>query len=130
MSTADEKRLVLRCFEAMQMGDPGLAELLADDVTWWGSPRARFGGLRAGKAAVLEHVRSGLALSDAAPDAGSLRLGDEDGWIWLQATREGRSWRGETIRSHCRFSFRVEAGRIREVRERPDLPPTQQKLFP
>ena len=41
-----------------------------------------------------------------------------------------RRWFDETLRSHCHFSFRVEGGRIREVRERPDPGPMQQKLFP
>ena len=63
MSEAN-KAVVHAYLRAMSSGDPQLHELLTDDVTWWVPPSSPLGGLKAGKARVLELMASGVGLYD------------------------------------------------------------------
>lgn len=131
MSAADNKRLVRDYFDAMRSGDPGLSELLADDVSWWAPPSSALGGLHAGKEAVLALMASGVGLYDTShPMSVEIsRMIAEDDWVSVQLTLEARTARGEPYHNHYHFAFRVRDGRIREVREHLDTLYAQQKLF-
>ena len=123
MSAADNKRLVRRYFDAMQSGDPSLPDLLDDDVTWWAPPNSKPGGLHNGKAAVLDLMASGSRIYEThhPVEVGLDRMIAEDDWVSVQLTRDART------RYH--FAFRVQDGRICEVREHLDTLYSQQKLF-
>jgi len=131
MSAADNKRLVRRYFDAMRSGDPGLSELLSDDVSWWAPQSSALGGLHAGKPAVLALMASGVGLyDDGHPMSVEIsRMIAEDDWVSVQLILEARTARGEPYRNHYHFAFRVQDGRIREVREHLDTLYAQQKLF-
>ena len=131
MSAGENKRLVRRYFDAMQSGDPNLRELLADDVSWWAPPSSEFGGLHAGKPAVLRLMASGTGLYDLSHPmkADIEQMIAEDDWVSVQLTLEARTARGEDYRNHYHFAFRVVDGRICEVREHLDTLYAQQKLF-
>ncbi len=131
MSAADNKRLVRRYFDAVRAGDPGLGDLLADDVTWWVPPSSPLGGLHSGKPAVLEMMSSGTGLYDAEHpmELAIERILAEDDWVSVELTLDARTAAGETYRNHYHFAFRVVDGCIREVREHLDTLYAQQKLF-
>ena len=131
MSTADNKRLVRRYFDAMRGGSPELPDLLDEDVTWWAPPSSELGGLHSGKAAVLDLMSSGVGLYDTRHpmEVRVEHMIAEDDWVSVQAILEARTARGEPYRNHYHFAFRIEAGRIREVREHLDTLYAQQKLF-
>jgi ketosteroid isomerase-like protein len=131
MSAADNKRLVRRYLEGMGGGDVQLPDLLAEDVTWWAPPSSALGGLRAGKAAVLERMASGGGFYDTShPMEVTIdQMIAEDDWVSVQMTFEARTRRGESYRNHYHLAFRIEDRRIREVREHLDTLYAQQKLF-
>ena len=132
MSSAANKRLVRRYFDLVRAGDPTLPELLADDVSWWVPPGSPLGGLHAGKESVLELMASGTGLYD--PDhpleVTIEQMIAEDAWVSVQLVLTARTAAGEPYQNHYHFAFRVEDGRIREVREHLDTLYAQQKLFP
>ncbi len=85
MSEAN-KALVRRCLRAMTSGDPALPDLLTEDVTWWVPPSSPLGGLKQGKAAVLELMGSGIGLYDASVPFGIEveTIVAEGEWVALQ----------------------------------------------
>jgi ketosteroid isomerase-like protein len=131
MSTADNKRLIRRYFDAMRSGDPELSDLLSNDVSWWSPPSSKLGGLHAGKAAVLELMASGVGLYDTSypMDVRIEQMIAEDDWVSVQMILEARTAQGERYHNHYHFAFRIRDGRIREVREHLDTLYAQQKLF-
>jgi len=131
VSAADDKRLVRRFFDAMRSGDPGLPDLLHDDVTWWAPPSSALGGLHAGRPAVLALMASGVGLYDTRHpmNVEIERMIAEDQWVSVQLTLAARTARGEDYRNHYHFAFRVQDGLICEVREHLDTLYAQQKLF-
>jgi ketosteroid isomerase-like protein len=131
MSAADNKRLVRGYFDAMLSGDPGLPDLLAEDVTWWVPPSSPLGGLHSGKPAVLELMESGVGLYDSSHPMEVVveQMIAEDDWVSVQVTLEAKTAAGAPYRNHYHFAFRVVDGRIREVREYLDTLYAQQKLF-
>ena len=92
MSEAN-KALVRSYLRAMTSGDPALAELLDEDVTWWVPPSSPLGGLKRGKAAVLELMRSGIGLYDASVPFGVEieQLIAEGEWVALQMVMTART---------------------------------------
>ena len=132
MSTADNKRVVRRYFDAVRNADPDLPELLAEDISWWVPPGSALGGLYNGKEAVLELMSSGIGLYDASHPM-ELEIDQmiaEDDWVSVQLTLEARTARGEPYQNYYHFAFRVRDGRICEAREHLDTLYAQQKLFP
>jgi ketosteroid isomerase-like protein len=132
MSAADNKRLIRRYFEAVRNADPALEELLSDEVSWWVPPGSAMGGLYDGKPAVLGLMSSGTGLYDSNhPLEVSIdQMIAEGDWVSVQLTIEARTARGEPYQNYYHFAFRIENGRIREVREHLDTLYAQQKLFP
>ncbi len=60
MGTEESKQIVRAYFEALRTGDPGLADLFTEDVSWWVPEGSDFAGTHAGKAAVLAFLGSGV----------------------------------------------------------------------
>lgn len=131
MSVAENKRVVRRYFDAVRQGDPELADLFADDVSWWVPPSSPLGGLHDGKAAVLALMSSGTGLYDAdhPMELAIERMLAEDDWVSVELTLDARTAAGEPYRNHYHFAFRIADGRICEVREHLDTLYAQQKLF-
>jgi ketosteroid isomerase-like protein len=116
----------------MQSGDPSLPDLLTDDASWWVPPSSPMGGLREGKAAVLELIASGGDLYDAGtPMHVSIeQMVADDEWVAVQLTLAARTARGEAYENHYHFAFRIRGEQICEVKEHLDTFYAQQKLFP
>jgi hypothetical protein len=131
VSADENKALVHRYFEAMSSGDSMLPDLLADDVSWWVPPSSPLGGLHEGKAAVLQLMAGGIDLYD---NTTPMRIQidamiAEGDWVAVQATMDARTAKGEDYHNYYHFAFRVEAGKIREVKEHVDTFYAHQKLF-
>lgn len=130
MSEAN-KALVRSYLRAMTSGDPALAELLDEDVTWWVPPSSPLGGLKRGKAAVLELMRSGIGLYDASVPFGVEieQLIAEGEWVALQMVMTARTAKGQAYRNYYHWAFRVRDGRICAVKEYVDTLYAQRMLF-
>jgi len=130
MSDAN-KALVRSYLDAMTRGDPALPELLADDVTWWVPPSSPLGGLREGKARVLELMASGVGLYDTSvPFRIEVEVIVAEGdWVAVQMVMSARTAKGAPYRNFYHFAFRVRDGRICAVREYVDTLYAQQTLF-
>ena len=64
MATAAASKQAIRdYFEKMRAGDPGTADLLTDDVTWWVPPSSPLGGTHEGREAVVAHAMKRALLS-------------------------------------------------------------------
>ncbi|MBM4384183.1 MAG: nuclear transport factor 2 family protein [Deltaproteobacteria bacterium] len=130
MSDAN-KQLVRDYLRAMASGDPKLPELFTEDVTWWVPPSSPLGGLRQGKAAVLELMGSGIGLYDTTVPFGievEAIVADED-WVALQMVMTARTARGAAYRNYYHWAFRIRGGRICAVKEYVDTLYAQKMLF-
>jgi uncharacterized protein len=130
MSEAN-KQLVQRYLRAMSTGDPGLPDLLTDDVTWWVPPSSPLGGLREGKASVLELMARGVGLYDtSAPFEIEVEAMVAEGdWVAVQMVMGARTAKGQPYRNYYHFAFRVRDGRICGVKEYVDTLYAQRMLF-
>ena len=130
MSEAN-KAVVQRYLRAMSSGDPSLPELLTDDVTWWVPPSSPLGGLKQGKARVLELMASGVGLYDmSVPFEIEVEavVGDGD-WVAVQMVMSARTAKGQPYRNHYHFAFRLRDGKICAVKEYVDTLYAQRMLF-
>ena len=131
MSAADSKAVVERYFEALRSGDPGLPDLLADDVTWWVPEASPMGGTHEGRDAVLALMGSGTDLYDPTVPLeisveSMIAEGDR---VAVQLVIDARTAKGEPYHNDYHFAFEVRDGRIQAVREYVDTLYVQQKLF-
>jgi uncharacterized protein len=129
VSTEETKALVQRYFDAMRTGSPALADLLADDVTWWVPPSSPLGGLHEGRAKVLALMAQGVGLYDGPLAITIESLIAEGDRAAVQVVIDGRTAKGEPYHNFYHFAFRVRDGKIRAVREYVDTLYAQQKLF-
>lgn len=130
MSEAN-KQLIRRYLQAMSTGDPALPDLLTEDVTWWVPPSSPLGGLREGKAKVLELMASGVGLYDTSVPFGLEieALVADDEWVALQMVMTARTARGEAYCNYYHWAFRVRGGKICAVKEYVDTLYAQRMLF-
>jgi hypothetical protein len=130
MSEAN-KALVRRYLRAMTSGDPALPDLLTEDVTWWVPPSSPLGGLKQGKAAVLELMGSGIGLYDASVPFGIEveTIVAEGEWVALQMVMTARTAKGKPYRNFYHWAFRLRGGRICAVKEYVDTLYAQRMLF-
>ncbi len=131
MDAAESKAVVTRYFEALRTGDPGLPDLLTDDVSWWVPDASPLGGLREGKEAVLALISSGADLYDmSVPFEVTIEsIIAEDNRVAVQLVIEARTAKGEPYRNDYHFAFELQDGRIRAVREYLDTLYVQRMLF-
>ncbi len=130
MSEAN-KAVVREYLRAMSSGDPCLPELLTEDVTWWVPPSSPLGGLKEGKASVLELMASGVGLYDMTTpfEIEVEALVAEADWVAVQLVMRARTAKGQPYRNYYHFAFRLRAGRICAVKEYLDTLYAQRMLF-
>ena len=131
MTAAANKAVVERYFERMSAGDPGVAELLSEDVTWWVPPSSPLAGTHAGRDAVLALMAQGVHLYDASTPmrVDVQEMVAEGDSVCVQLVLRARTAKGEDYENHYHFAFRLREGRICAVREYVDTLYAQRKLF-
>ncbi len=119
MSSEDSKAIVRAYFEALRTGDAGLADLLADDVSWWVPPGSDYAGTHEGKTAVLSFLGGGVGYyAEDEPMVVEIQsIIAEGGQVACEFTLEATTASGKAYKNHYHFAFEIEGGRIRRVRE-------------
>jgi len=126
----DSKEVVRGYFERALAGDPGLPELLADDVSWWVPPGSPMGGTYRGRAAVLEMLGRAFALYDVPTMKLDLELLVAEGThVCVLFHLESRTARGTQHASDYLALFEVDGGKIRSVREFLDTQRIREVVF-
>ena len=130
MSEAN-KEAVRRYLSAMASGDSSLSDLLSDDVSWWVPPSSPLGGLKEGKARVLELMASGVGLYDmSVPFEIEVEAVVAEGdWVAVQMVMNARTAKGQPYHNHYHFAFRLRDGKICAVKEYVDTLYAQRMLF-
>ena len=131
MSTQANKAVIREYFERVQRGDPSVADLIADDASWWVPPASPLGGLYEGKARVLELMGSGVDLYDPATPM-QIRVEEmvaEGEWVCVQLVIEATTARGASYRNHYHFAFRLRDAKILAAKEYVDTLYAQRMLF-
>jgi ketosteroid isomerase-like protein len=131
MSAEENKRTIERYFATMASGDPTVAQLFTEDVTWWVPESSPLGGTHAGRDKVLALMANGVHLYDAStPMQVDLReMVAEGDSVCVQLVMRARTAKGEDYENHYHFAFRLREGRISSVREYVDTLYAQRKLF-
>ncbi len=119
MGTEESKQIVRAYFEALRTGDPGLADLFTEDVSWWVPEGSDFAGTHAGKAAVLAFLGSGVGYySDDDPMTVEIQsIIAEEAKVACEFILEATTASGKAYRNFYHFAFEIEDGRIQRVRE-------------
>ena len=130
MSIEANKALVQEFFRRMQAGDPTLAELLAEDVSWWVPSSSELGGTHRGKSAVLALMSKGVDLYQLPLKVTIEEMVAERDWVCVQLEVEAKTAAGRPYRNDYHFAFRVRGGRIAAVREYLDTKYAAERLFP
>lgn len=123
MGARENQALVREYLARVARGDPGFADLFADDVVWWTPPgTAHGGGSRQGKAAVLEFIRHGSAKysSSAKFELETEALVADDEWVCAQLVLRTETARGAPYVNWLHIAFRIRDGRIALAREYSD----------
>ncbi len=131
MSAEANKSVIRDYFERVQRGDPAVADLIADDASWWVPPASPLGGVYEGKARVLELMGSGVDLYDPAVPM-QIQVEEmvaEGEWVCVQLVIEAATARGEPYRNHYHFAFRLRDGKIIIAKEYVDTLYAQRMLF-
>lgn len=131
MGAAESKALVREYFARLQSGDPGLADLLADDVVWWIPPGSKLGGTLRGKPAVLELMGKAFALFAPAPPPQTEveRMVAEDDCVCVQFQIRARTAAGREYHNYYHLVFEVRGGRIAHVKEYVDTAYANERLI-
>jgi len=131
MSAEANKALIREYFERVGRGDPNVADLIAEDATWWVPPASPLGGLYEGKARVLELMGSGVDLYDpGAPMQIQVEeMVAEGEWVCVQLVIQATTAKGEDYRNHYHFAFRLRDAQIVAAKEYVDTLYAQRMLF-
>jgi ketosteroid isomerase-like protein len=132
LGSQENKVLVQEYFEKMRAGDPGLPELLHEDIEWWVPQGSRMGGTARGKAAVLELMGSAVGLYDPAiPLQITLEQFVAEGdWVCVQFVIDAKTARGADYHNDYHFAFQIRDGRIVRVKEYVDTAYANAMLMP
>ena len=131
MSAEANKAVIRDYFERVQRGDPAVADLIAEDASWWVPPASPLGGVYEGKERVLELMGSGVDLYDPAVPM-QIQVEEmvaEGEWVCVQLVIEAATARGEPYRNHYHFAFRLRDGKIIIAKEYVDTLYAQRMLF-
>ena len=131
MSAEANKAVIRDYFERVQRGDPAVADLIAEDASWWVPPASPLGGVYEGKARVLELMGSGVDLYDPAVPM-QIQVEEmvaEGAWVCVPLVLEAATARGEPYRNHYHFAFRLRDGKIIIAKEYVDTLYAQRMLF-
>jgi ketosteroid isomerase-like protein len=123
MGARENEALVREYLARVGRGDPGFADLLADDVVWWTPPgTAHGGGSREGKDAVLAFIRHGSAKysTDAKFELEIEAIVADEEWACAQLVLRTETARGAPYVNWLHIAFRIRAGRIALAREYSD----------
>lgn len=129
MGIEENKALVREYFRRMQAGEPTVADLMADDVTWWVPQSSELGGTHRGKAAVLGLMGKGVDLYQLPLEVTLEEMVAERDWVCVQLTIDAKTAAGRPYHNDYHFAFRVRDGRIAAVREYVDTKYAQDLLF-
>jgi hypothetical protein len=130
MGIEENKAVVREYFRRIQAGDPGLAELLTEDVTWWVPQSSELAGTHRGRPAVLELMGKGVELYQPPLAAIVEEMVAERDWVCVQMVVEAKTAAGLPYRNDYHFAFRIRDGRIAAVREYLDTKYASERLFP
>ena len=115
---AEAKEVARSYFDRAMAGDPDLAELFADDATWWVPESSPLGGTHRGRQAILDMLQKAFALYDTETMKVELLelFGEgEQACVRFEVdsqTAKGRHWQGDYV-----AIFHVVGDRITGVRE-------------
>ena len=129
MSIEQNKALVREYFRRMQAGEPTVAEMMADDITWWVPQSSELGGTHRGKAAVLELMGKGVDLYQLPLEVEIEEMVAERDWVCVQLTVTAKTAAGRPYRNDYHFAFRLRDGKLAAVREYVDTQYAQELLF-
>ena len=118
MSAADNKKLMETIFAAVAAGDrTSYVDALADDVTMTVTGQYSWSQTFHGKESVLRdlygYVASLLKYRRTVP----FRLIADDEWVAVEARGDMETHAGERYDNHYCLIYRIENGKIREIRE-------------
>jgi ketosteroid isomerase-like protein len=130
MGIEQNKALVHEYLRRMQAGEATVADLLAEDVTWWVPRSSELGGTHRGKAAVLALMARGVDLYQPPLRVTVEEMVAERDSVCVQLVIEAKTAAGRPYRNDYHFAFRVRDGRIAAVREYVDTKYASELLFP
>jgi ketosteroid isomerase-like protein len=125
----ENKALVREYFRRMQAGEPTVAEMMDDEITWWVPQSSELGGTHRGKAKVLELMGKGVDLYQLPMQIQVEEMVAERDWVCVQLVVEAKTAAGRPYRNDYHFAFRIRDGRIAAVREYVDTQYAQELLF-
>jgi len=129
MGIEENKALVREYFRRMQAGEPTVAEVMDDEITWWVPQSSELGGTHRGKAKVLELMGKGVDLYQLPMKIQVEEMVAERDWVCVQLVVEAKTAKGRPYRNDYHFAFRVRNGRIAAVREYVDTQYAKELLF-
>jgi hypothetical protein len=130
MGIEENKALVREYFRRMQAGEATVAEMMADDVTWWVPQSSELGGTHRGKAAVLALMGKGVDLYQLPLRVEIEEMVAERDQVCVQLVVEAKTAAGLPYRNDYHFAFRIRGGKLAAVREYVDTKYAQELLFP
>jgi ketosteroid isomerase-like protein len=130
MGIEENKALVREYFRRMQAGEPTVAEMMADDITWWVPQSSELGGTHRGKAAVLALMGKGVDLYQLPLRVEIEEMVAERDQVCVQLVVEAKTAAGLPYRNDYHFAFRIRDGKLVAVREYVDTKYAQELLFP
>jgi len=125
----ENKALVREYFRRMQAGEPTVAEMMDDEITWWVPQSSELGGTHRGKAKVLELMGKGVDLYQLPMKIQVEEMVAERDWVCVQIVVEAKTAAGRPYRNDYHFAFRIRDGRIAAVREYVDTQYAKELLF-
>lgn len=129
MGIEENKALVREYFRRMQAGDPAVAELMHDEITWWVPQSSELGGTHRGKAKVLELMGTGVDLYQLPLKVIVEEMVAERDWVCVQLVVEAKTAKGRPYRNDYHFAFRIRDGKVAAVREYVDTQYAKELLF-
>jgi hypothetical protein len=129
MGIEQNKALVAEYFRRMQAGEPTVAEMMDDEITWWVPQSSQLGGTHRGKAKVLELMGSGVDLYQLPLKITVEEMVAERDWVCVQLVVEAKTAAGRPYRNDYHFAFRIQDGKVAAVREYVDTQYAKELLF-
>ena len=129
MGIEQNKAVVAEYFRRMQAGDPTVAEMMDDEITWWVPQSSELGGTHRGKAKVLELMGKGVDLYQLPLKIVVEETVAERDWVAVQLVVEAKTAAGRPYRNDYHFAFRIRNGKVAAVREYVDTQYAKELLF-
>jgi ketosteroid isomerase-like protein len=129
MGIEENKALVREYFRRMQAGEPTVAEMMAEDITWWVPQSSELGGTHRGKAAVLALMGKGVDLYQLPLRVEIEEMVAERDQVCVQLVVEAKTAAGLPYRNDYHFAFRIRDGKLAAVREYVDTKYASDLLF-